>query len=210
MEDGFTLLDHPQLNGARIFIGAHVSGETEHRFVDPEFIPVAKGGDHAKAAQATHGGTDLFEQLLLVEIGTAGAAVDHPQQLLLVGEAQHLFLQLGHGKYPFRGETIRAQVEVAEHLAHQHIELGEHSGADVGARARTQVEEAFRRLDQLHLIAAVEDLQLAVIFDQRRMLLELVSTDVAAGAQGGVDARKQGVGNRLCKAQRQGKLRIDQ
>ncbi len=210
MEDGLPLLDHPQLHGARILIGAHVRGETEHRLVDPEFVAVAKGGDHAKAAQAAHGGTDLLQQFLLVQIGATGAAVDHPQQLLLVRQAQHLLLQFAHGEYPFRGEAIRAQVEVAEYLAHQHVELGEDCGANVGARARAQVEEAFRRLDEFHLIAAVEDLQLLVILHQRRVLLELVGTDVATGAQGGVDTRKQGIGNRLCEPQRQGKFSIDQ
>ncbi|MNV05224.1 hypothetical protein D3C71_955520 [compost metagenome] len=210
VEDGLPFLDHPQLHGAGILVGAHVGGKTKHGFVDPEFIAVAKGGDHPEALEAAHGGADLLEQLLLVEIRAAGAAVDHAQQLLLVGEAEYLLLQLAHGEDPFRGEPVRAQIEVTEHLAHQHIELGEHGRADVGAGARAQVEEALRRLDEFHLIAAVEDLQLAMELHQGRMLFEIVGTDVAPRAQGGVDARKQGVGDGLCEPQGQGKLRIDQ
>ncbi|MNO86168.1 hypothetical protein D3C76_775610 [compost metagenome] len=123
VEDGLPLLDHPQLHGAGILVGAHVGGEAEHGFVDPEFVAVAKGGDHPEALETAHGGADLLEQLLLVEIRAAGAAVDHAQQLLLVRQTQHLLLQLTHGEDPFRGEAVRAQIEVAEHLAHQHIEL---------------------------------------------------------------------------------------
>ncbi|MNK69923.1 hypothetical protein D3C87_893320 [compost metagenome] len=210
VEDGLPFLDHPQLHGAGILVGAHVGGKAEHGFVDPEFVAVAKGGDHPEALEAAHGGADLLEQLLLVEIRAAGAAVDHAQQLLLVGEAQHLLLQLAHGEDPLGGKPVRTQIEVTEHLAHQHVEFGEHCGADVGAGARAQVEEALRRLDEFDLIAAVEDLELAMELHQGRMLFEIVGTDVAPRAQGGVDARKQGVGDGLCEPQGQGKLRIDQ